>query len=114
MKKLGTMDVILALVGVAVVLFTVVMIVLYVTTGGIPDTLCTCFYSLCGGECGIMGVIKTFKVRNQSREWQEEDRKNGVKNVNHGGYDCCTENETIEGYQEVNYETDYYQETQLP
>ena len=77
--KIDKMDVILAVVGCAVALFTVVMILLYVFTGGIPDTLCQCFYSICGGECGFMAVIKSFKIMRQKREWAEEDRKNGVK-----------------------------------
>lgn len=56
--KADKMDVILAVVGAAVAVFTVVMILLYIFTGGIPDTLCQCFYSICGGECGFMAAIK--------------------------------------------------------
>lgn len=37
------------------------MLVLYETTGGIPDTLCQCVFALLGGECGVMGWIKTNK-----------------------------------------------------
>ncbi len=77
--KADKMDVILAVVGAAVAAFTVVMILLYIFTGGIPDTLCQCFYSVCGGECGFMAMIKSFKVMRQKRTWAEEDRKNGVK-----------------------------------
>jgi hypothetical protein len=63
MKKIGTMNLVLVLVGVILVAFTVCMIVLYVKTGGIPDTLCTCVYSACGSECGFMALIKTFKEK---------------------------------------------------
>lgn len=70
-----TMDIILILVGVAVVIFTVVMIWLYLITGAIPDTLCTCFFVACTGECGFMGWIKTAKTRYQDREWLLEDEK---------------------------------------
>ena len=70
-----TMDMILILVGVAVVIFTVVMIWLYLITGAIPDTLCTCFFVACTGECGFMGWIKTAKTRYQDREWLLEDEK---------------------------------------
>lgn len=69
-----TMDRILVILGTAIAAFTVSMIFLYIFTGGVPDTLCTCFYSICGGECGIMGVIKTFKVMFQQRKWQQEDK----------------------------------------
>jgi len=70
-----TMDTILILVGVAVLIFTIVMIWLYLITGAIPDTLCTCFYVACTGECGFMGWIKTAKTRYQDREWSLEDEK---------------------------------------
>ncbi len=71
MKK-KTMDLILVLVGISVVVFTVVMIWLYLLTGAIPDTLCTCFFVACTGECGFMGWIKTAKTRYQDHEWQEQ------------------------------------------
>lgn len=67
-----TMDLILIIVGGAVVIFTIVMIWLYLLTGAIPDTLCTCFFVACTGECGFMGWIKTAKTRYQDHEWQEQ------------------------------------------
>lgn len=70
-----TMDIILVIVGIAVLIFTIVMIWLYLITGGIPDTLVTCFFAACTGECGFMGWIKTAKTRHQEREWTEEDEK---------------------------------------
>ena len=70
-----TMDAILILIGVAVLIFTVVMVWLYLITGSIPDTLCTCFFVACTGECGFMGWIKTAKTRYQEREWTLEDEK---------------------------------------
>ena len=71
MKK-KTMDLILILVGGSVVVFTIFMIWLYLLTGAIPDTLCTCFFIACTGECGFMGWIKTAKTRYQDHEWQEQ------------------------------------------
>ena len=71
MKK-KTMDLILIIVGASVVIFTIVMIWLYLLTGAIPDTLCTCFFVACTGECGFMGWIKTAKTRYQDHEWQEQ------------------------------------------
>lgn len=71
MKK-KTMDFILIIVGASVAVFTVVMIWLYLLTGAIPDTLCTCFFVACTGECGFMGWIKTAKTRAQDHEWQEQ------------------------------------------
>ena len=77
-----TMDAILILIGVAVIIFTVVMIWLYLITGSIPDTLCTCFFVACTGECGFMGWIKTAKTRYQEREWQQEDQKHFEEKLN--------------------------------
>lgn len=70
-----TMDLILIIVGIAVLIFTIVMIWLYLLTGAIPDTLCTCFFVACTGECGFMGWIKTAKTRYQDHEWQQEWEK---------------------------------------
>lgn len=69
-----TMDLILVIVGVALLVFTVTMIFLYVLTGAIPDTLCACFFSVMGGECGAMAWIRTTKERRADREWMKEDR----------------------------------------
>ena len=70
-----TMDTILILLGVAILLFTIVMVWLYLITVSIPDTLCTCFFVACTGECGFMGWIKTAKTRYLERDWQLEDEK---------------------------------------
>lgn len=80
MKK-KTMDVILMIVGISVFIFTAIMVWLYFTTGGIPDTLCTCFFVACTGECGFMGWIKTAKTRYQEREWEEKDRTDELQRI---------------------------------
>ncbi len=73
-KKIKTMDVILVVIAVAILLFTVEMILLYRETGAIPDTLCTCVFAALGGECGAMAWIKTTKERQKDRKWQVEDQ----------------------------------------
>lgn len=73
--KTKTMDRILILIGMSVLIFTLIMIWLYLITGAIPDTLCTCFFVACTGECGFMGWIKTAKTRYEERQWQLEDEK---------------------------------------
>ncbi|MDY4893911.1 MAG: hypothetical protein SO130_10985 [Agathobacter sp.] len=70
-----TMDIILAILAVFLLGFIIVMIWLYYKTGAIPDTLCTCVFAICGGECGIMGWIKTTKDRYLDRKEKLEDRK---------------------------------------
>ena len=80
MKK-KTMDLILIIVGTSVVIFTIIMIWLYIITGAIPDTLCTCFFVACTGECGFMGWIKTAKTQAQQREWDKEDEEHTQKQI---------------------------------
>lgn len=78
-KKNGTMDIILVLIALFLLLFVLVMLVLYYRTGGIPDTLCTCVFAICGGECGVMGWIKTNKERYRDRQYELEDREHDEK-----------------------------------
>lgn len=84
-KSIGAMNLILAVVGVTLISFTVAMIQLYRDTGGVPDTLITCVFAVCGGECGVMGWIKTTKERKQDRQWQQEDIRNETQRGPSGG-----------------------------
>lgn len=74
-KSIGTMNVILIIVGIFLVAFTLKMISLFETYGMVPDTLINCVFVALAGECGIMGWIKTSKEKNKDRRWQLEDRK---------------------------------------
>lgn len=74
-KKVRTMDIILVIIAAFLLLFIVTMLILYYITGAIPDTLCTCVFAICGGECGVMGWIKTTKERQKDRQYELEDRK---------------------------------------
>lgn len=69
------MDLILIIVAVLLISFTVTMICIFVKTGFVPDTLITCVFATLGGECGIMGWIKTTKERSQQHDWQVEDEQ---------------------------------------
>lgn len=69
------MDLILVIVGVSLLVFTIVMIQLFKVYGTVPDTLITCVFATLGGECGIMGWIKTTKDRNRERKWEQEDKQ---------------------------------------
>ena len=74
-NRLGVMDIILIVVGISLLTFTVTMIGIYRECGGVPDTLVTCVFATLGGECGIMGWIKTTKDRNKERKWEQEDKR---------------------------------------
>ncbi len=73
-NKIGVMDFILAFTAVVLIAFTVLMAHIFTVYGSIPDTLCTCVFSVLGGECGIMGWIKTNKDKIRSRQWEKEDK----------------------------------------
>lgn len=75
MKQRRTMDVVLICIAILIITFVIAMLWLYYKTGGIPDTLCTCVFTICGGECGVMGWIKTTKERYRDRSFELEDRK---------------------------------------
>lgn len=70
---IGTMNVILLVCGVILILFTREMIDLFKQYGMVPDTLITCVFAALTGECGVMGWIKTSKVKHQERKWKKED-----------------------------------------
>lgn len=78
-KQLRTMDVVLMVIAVFLLLFIAVLLWLYYRTGAIPDTLCTCVFAVCGGECGVMGWIKTTKERQRERSFELEDREHEEK-----------------------------------
>ena len=73
-KRIRTMDVILVVIAVFLLIFISLLLWMYYRTGGIPDTLCTCVFGVCGGECGVMGWIKTTKDKQQDRRYELEDR----------------------------------------
>lgn len=78
-KQVRTMDVVLVVIAVFLLVFIGIMLWLYHQTGGIPDTLCTCVFAACGGECGVMGWIKTTKERQRDRQYELEDREHEEK-----------------------------------
>ena len=81
---IGTMNLILIVIAVALTAFTVEMIAVFKETGMIPDTLVMCVFAALGGECGAMAWIKTTKERRQDREWQIEDEERKQKESENG------------------------------
>lgn len=67
-----TMDLILIIIGILLIAFTVVMIITFWRFAMVPDMLITCFFTAMASECGIMGWIKTSKVRREDQAWQEK------------------------------------------
>lgn len=70
LEKRHTMDIILTLMGVAILTFTITMIVLFCVYQSVPDTLINCFFACCGSEGGFMAVIMVAK---KLKEGKDED-----------------------------------------
>ena len=70
-----TLDLVLIILAVLFISFTTIMLVTFWRYGMIPDTLCTCFYTVLFGECGVCGWIKTAKEHNRYRKEYLEDEK---------------------------------------
>lgn len=73
LERFGTMNFILLVLGAMLFWFTVTMIDLFREYGSVPDTLVNCVFIALTGECGVMGWIKTSKVKHREREWMKED-----------------------------------------
>ena len=56
--------------------FTIVMIITYIQTGGVPDTLIVAVFGACAGEYSICGLIKRGKEKERT-----ERMKVGLENV---------------------------------
>ena len=74
--KIGTLNVILVIVGAFFVWFNWQMILTYRMYGSIPETYACAVVAATIGECGICGWIRTTKDRRQERIWQKEDQEN--------------------------------------
>ena len=68
LAKRHTMDVILAIMGVAILTFTVTMIILFCVYQSVPDELVRCFFACCGSEGGFMAVIMVAKKLKEGRD----------------------------------------------
>lgn len=79
-KKVGTLNLVLILVGVFFVWFNWQMILVFRECGSIPETYACAVVAATIGECGICGWIRTNKDKQQDRKWEKEDRKKQEQN----------------------------------
>ena len=61
------MDIILIILGVAILVFTITMIAVFCVFQAVPDTLVQCFFACCGSEGGFMAVIMVAKKLTEGR-----------------------------------------------
>ena len=73
LEKRHTMDIILALMGVAILTFTITMIILFCVYQSVPDTLVNCFFACCGSEGGFMAVIMVAKKLKEGNDEKPEE-----------------------------------------
>ena len=72
-NKIGTLNIILILVGLFFLWFNNQMIQMYNEKGSIPESYAITVVGAILGECGICGWIRTTKDRKQQRVWDKED-----------------------------------------
>lgn len=79
-NKVGTLNIILFLVGAFFVWFNWQMICVFRECGNIPESYACAVVAATIGECGICGWIRTNKDKQQDRKWEKEDRKKQEQN----------------------------------
>ena len=67
-KKAGVMNIALIILLVITLIFTGIMIYLFMQYQAVPDTLINCFFVAATGECGVLGWIKTSKEKYKDKE----------------------------------------------
>lgn len=73
--RIGTLNIVLIIVGAFFVWFNWQMIVIFRAQGAIPETYACAVIAATIGECGICGWIRTTKDRRREREWELEDKE---------------------------------------
>lgn len=73
--KIGTLNLVLIVVGAFFVWFNWQMIQMFRECGAIPETYACAVITATIGECGICGWIRTNKDRKRERDWEKQDEK---------------------------------------
>lgn len=74
-SKIGTLNIILMIVGAFFFWFNLQMLDLYRLYGTLPETYACAVVAATIGECGICGWIRTTKDRNQQHKWEQEQNR---------------------------------------
>ena len=73
--KIGTLNIVLILVGSFFIWFNWQMLQIFRECGSIPETYACAVITVLLGECGICGWIRTTKDKKRDRAWEKEDMK---------------------------------------
>lgn len=75
MGRIGTLNLILILVGAFFVWFNWHMLCIFREQGMIPETYACAVIAATIGECGICGWIRTNKDRRREHQWEQEEKQ---------------------------------------
>ena len=73
--KIGTLNLILILVGAFFVWFNWQLLEIFREYGSIPESYSCAVVAATIGECGICGWIRTNKDRKREHQWEQEEKK---------------------------------------
>ena len=73
--KIGTLNLILILVGAFFVWFNWQMLVIFREYASIPESYACAVIAATIGECGICGWIRTNKDRRREHQWEQEEKQ---------------------------------------
>lgn len=73
--KIGTLNLVLILVGAFFVWFNWQMLEIFREYASIPESYACAVVAATIGECGICGWIRTNKDRNREHKWEQEEKK---------------------------------------
>ncbi len=73
--KIGTLNLVLILVGAFFVWFNWQMLEIFREYASIPETYACAVIAATIGECGICGWIRTNKDRRREHQWEQEEKK---------------------------------------
>lgn len=77
-KQSGTMDIILIILGIAILIFTITMIAVFCIFQSVPDSLIQSFFACCGSEGGFMAVIMVAKKMKEGSAKNEEPEETDI------------------------------------
>lgn len=73
--RIGTLNLVLILVGAFFVWFNWQMLKIFREYGSIPETYACAVIAATIGECGICGWIRTNKDRKREHQWEQEEKQ---------------------------------------
>lgn len=75
LAKIGTLNIVLMIVGAFFVWFNWQLLCIFRDQGAIPETYACAVIAATIGECGICGWIRTNKDRKREHDWEQEQKQ---------------------------------------